>query len=207
LFCEVAKNFHLIHHPDEWIHWVSRSQWGDRAFNIDPARLPDKVAMMTELDWERGVTGPARMERWLERFDAEPFDFNRGLQDNELDPDRCPPLHLIEGTNFFRGLALLDLVEAMLKRAFGPDAVAVRVNAAGQGDFFQVHVDSTRARLEVVKDFIRAAFYRRFELRPELEFVEPHPGGGAVGLSLERFDQLPDLVRILDRLAPQAGSP
>jgi molybdopterin-guanine dinucleotide biosynthesis protein A len=206
LFCEAAKNFHLIRHPDDWIQWVSRSQWGDRAFAIDPARLPDKAAMMSALDWEKGLSGPALMERWLERFGAEPFDFNRGLQDSDLAPDCCPPLHLFEGTNFFRGLALLDLAEAMLKRAFGSDAVAVRVNAAGQGDFFQVHVDSTQARIEAVKEFIRAAFYRRFGLSPEQEFVEPHPGGGAVGINLKRFDQLPDLVRALDRVSAGAGS-
>jgi molybdopterin-guanine dinucleotide biosynthesis protein A len=205
LFCEVAKNFHLIHHPEDWIEWVSRSQWGDRAFQIDPARLPDKAALLAEQEWEKGAAGPALMERWLKRFGAEPFDFNRGLQDTDLASEHCPPLHLFEGTNFFRGLALLDLVEAMLKRAFGPDAVAVRVNAAGQGDFFQVHVDSSKARLESVKEFIRAAFYRRFGLSPEQEFVQPHPGGGAVGLTLARFDQVPELVRALERGAP--GSP
>ncbi len=206
LFCEVAKNFHLIHHPDEWIQCVSRSQWGDRAFDIDPARLPDKAAMMAELDWEKGLAGPALMDRWLERYGATPFDFNRGLHDDDLASDQGPPLHRFQGTNFFRGLALLDLVEAMLKRAFGPEAVAVRVNAAGQGDFFQVHVDTSQVRTEAVKEFIRMAFYRRFGLAPEQEFVEPHPGGGAVGVSLKRFDQLPELVRALDRVSAVTGS-
>lgn len=60
-------------------------------------------------------------------------------------PTGTPPeFHCLEGSNFFRGLALIDLAEAMLKRAFGREAVAVRVNAAGQGDYFQVHVDKTR---------------------------------------------------------------
>ncbi len=108
--------------------------------------------------------------------------------------------HLLRGGNFFRGLALIDLAEAMLKRAFGQDVIAVRVNAAGQGDFFQVHVDSTQANLEDVKTFIRRAFYQRFGLQPEQEFVQPHPGGGAIGLRLQRFDRLPDLVRALGHL-------
>ena len=63
----------------------------------------------------------------------------------------------------------------MLKRAFGQDAIAVRVNAAGQGDFFQVHVDTQLAQVHEVEHFIRRAFYRRFGLTPDLEFFEPHP--------------------------------
>ena len=197
LFGEVAKNYYLIHHPEEWIQWVTRSQWGDRCLEIDPQRLPDAQAMRGELEWEKGAAGPVLMERWLERFGAQPFDFNRGLSDEALRAATPPELHLIEGTNFFRGLALIDLAEAMLKRAFGPDAIAVRVNAAGQGDFYQVHVDSHKAGVEDVKQFIRVAFYRRFGLLPEQEFVEPHPGGGAVGLRLDRLDQLPYLVQTL----------
>ena len=108
-----------------------------------------------------------------------------------------PAIHLIEGTNFFRGLALIDLAEAMLKRTFGNDAVAVRVNGAGQGDFFQVHVDTVAASVEEVKQFLRIAFYRRFGLSPRQEFVEPHPGGAAVGVRLSRFDELPELIREL----------
>jgi hypothetical protein len=197
LFGEVAKNFYLIHHPDQWIEWISRSQWGDRCFEINPEALPDPVSMRAELDWERSLSGPALLDRWLDRFGAQPFDYNRGLADHDLDIEHPPEVHRFSGTNFFRGLALIDLVEAMLQRAFGRDAVAVRVNAAGQGDFFQVHLDVTKARLDDVKDFLRRAFYRRFELAPELEFVEPHPGGGAVGVRLERFEQLPSLVRAL----------
>ena len=82
------------------------------------------------------------MDRWLERFGATPFDYNRGLDDDSLSAENPPEFHRLEGSNFFRGLALIDLAEAMLKRAFGRDAVAVRVNAAGQGDYFQVHVDT-----------------------------------------------------------------
>ena len=36
LFGEVAKNFYLIHHPDEWIEYVTRSQRGDCCVEIDP---------------------------------------------------------------------------------------------------------------------------------------------------------------------------
>ena len=202
LFAEVAKNFYLIHHPDEWIEWVSRSQRGDRCFEIDPDGLPDVGEMLSPMDWERGLSGAPLMELWLERCGAMPFDFNRGLGDDDLSSSTPPELHRIEGSNFFRGLALIDLIEAMLKRAFGRDAVAVRVNAAGQGDFFQVHVDTEKAGLNAVKDFVRQAFYRRFGLTPEEEFVEPHPGGGALGVRLERFQQLPDLVRALGRVPP-----
>jgi hypothetical protein len=195
LFAEVAKNFQLIRRPEEWIEWVTLSQRGDRCFDIPTRALPGRREMLGELTWERGVAGAALMERWLERFDARPFDYNRGLEDSALNAPEPKPLHRIEGTSFFRGLALIDLAEAMLKRAFGDDSVAVRVNAAGQGDFFQVHVDTARADVEEVKRFIREAVYRRFDLRPSSDFVEPHPGGGAVGLRLARFDRLEELIR------------
>ncbi len=202
LFFEVAKNFHLIHHPEEWIGCVSLSQRGDRCFDIEPDRLPSREEMEAEMDWERGCQGPALMELWLERFGATPFDHNRGLDDRSLSVADPPPLHLMEGGNFFRGLALIDLAEAMLRRAFGPEGVAVRINAAGQGDFFQAHVDTTRAAVDDVKGFIRRAFYRRFGLAPEPEFVELHPGGPAVGVRLSRFDQL---RRLIDALRSQGG--
>ena len=61
-----------------------------------------------------------------------------------------------------------------------------------------LHVDTTKARVEAVKDFMSRAFYQRFGLKPEQPFVETHPGGGAVGIRLDRFDQIPDLVRALN---------
>ncbi len=197
LFGEVAKNFYLIHHPEEWIAWVSRSQLGDRCFEIDPDCLPDREEMMKQMDWEKDFSGGALMTEWLRRFDAKPFDYNRGLDDDSLSVANPPELHLLEGGSFFRGLALIDLAEAMLTRAFGRDSVAVRVNAAGQGDFFQVHIDTLKIQIEDVKQFIRSAFYRRFCLEPEQEFVETHAGGGAIGVRLERFDQLRELIRAL----------
>jgi hypothetical protein len=197
LFGEVAKNFYLIGHPEEWIRWITRSQWGDRCFEWDPDALPARTAMEGELAWEKGYAGPELLEQWLERFGARPFDYNRGLDDASLSATAATPLHFLQGTNFFRGLALIDLAEAMLKRAFGEDAIAVRVNAAGQGDFFQVHVDTHRAPVKEVEHFIRRAFYRRFGLSPDLEFFEPHPGAGAVGIRLSRFEQLPNLIREL----------
>lgn len=203
LFGEVTKNFYLVHHPEQWIEWVSRSQRGDRCFSIDPDRLPDRAAMSGECAWDRGTTGADRLDRWLKETGALPFDFNRGLDVASLVTLQTPGFRFVEGTNFFRGLALIDLAEAMLKRAFGPDAVAVRVNAAGQGDFFQVHVDVTKAPLEEVKRFLNEAFYARFDLRPDQAFVEPHPGGGAVGVRLDRFDQLPELVRALGQRWPR----
>lgn len=198
LFGEVAKNFHLVRHPEEWIACISASQRGDRCVEIDPARLPDRAAMECDLAWELGAEGPDRLNAWMEAVGAAPFDFNSGLDDAALAAG-APDFARLAGSNFFRGLALIDLAEAMLHRAFGVDAVAVRVNAAGQGDFFQVHVDAHRADPADVKAFLRAAFYRRFGLAPDPEFVEPHPGGGAVGIRLARYDLLPDLIR---RLVP-----
>jgi len=200
LFGETAKNFRLIHHPDEWIACVSASQRGDRCVDIDPQVLPTREAMESSLPWEAGATGPALLDLWLDRFGATPFDFNRGLDDAALAAPDPPEFHRLEGSNFFRGLALIDLAEAMLKRAFGANAVAVRVNAAGQGDFFQVHVDREKADVREVKQFIRLAFYRRFGLAPETEFVEAHPGGGAAGVRLDRYEALADLVRHIESL-------
>lgn len=198
LFGEVAKNFHLIHHPDQWIEYITRSQAGDRCVDIPPDRLPPPDSLRNEFAWERDVTGAARLERWLEHVGARPVDYNRGLNDASLVPGHPPEFHLLAGSGFFRGLALIDLAEAMLKRAFGPDAVAVRVNAAGQGDYFQVHIDLHQADPEAVKQFLRAAFYRRFGLAPTPEFVDVHPGGGAAGARLSRYDLLPQLIRKLE---------
>jgi len=173
------------------------SQHGDRSLEIVPDNLPGREEMETGLAWERGVTGPELLSLWLERHGAIPFDFNQGLDDAWLAPDNPPEFHRLKGTNFFRGLALIDLAEAMLKRAFGEDAVAVRVNAAGQGDYFQVHVDAQKAEPEEVKQFLSAAVYRRFGLAPEPQFVELHPGGGAVGVRLSRYDAVMQLVHRL----------
>ena len=197
LFGEVAKNFYLIQHPDLWIECITRSQRGDCCVDIDPDRLPSREAMEGELEWERGIAGPQLMNRWLERHGGVLFDFNRGLDDESLSARNPPEFHRLEGSSFFRGLALIDLAEAMLKRAFGRDAVAVRVNAAGQGDYFQVHVDTHKVSPDDVKRFIRVAFYRRFGLSPAPEFVELHPGGGAVGVRLSRYDALPQLIQRL----------
>ncbi|NOX55902.1 MAG: NTP transferase domain-containing protein [Planctomycetes bacterium] len=206
LFAEVAKNFYLIFHPDEWITCVTRSQRGDCWFHLEPDRLPARKAMLEELDWEKGLAGPELMEAWLQRFGATPFDYNRGLDDASLTAASPTLWHEMPGTNFFRGLALIDLAEAMLKRAFGHDAVAVRVNAAGQGDYFQIHIDTEKVSVEAVKDFIERALYRRFGLKPPQPFVEPHPGGGAVGVRLSRFDKLPELIaRLRDHVARQSA--
>jgi hypothetical protein len=203
LFGEVAKNFYLLHHSGEWIEYVTLSQRGDRSVEIDPEGLPSRKALEGELVWERGATGPERMNLWLDRHGATPFDFNQGLDDDALSPESPPEFHRLKGSNFFRGLALIDLAEAMLKKAFGQEAVAVRVNAAGQGDYFQVHVDTHQTPLSEVEQFIRTAFYRRFGLSPDPEFVEIHPGGGAVGLHLDRYDSLSQLIQRLRM--PAAG--
>ena len=200
LFGEVAKNFYLIHHPEQWIEYITLSQRGDCSIDIDPARLPAAGEMEGNSDWEKGVTGPQLLNLWLERFGATPFDFNRGLDNETLSSATAPEFHRLEGSSFFRGLALIDLAEAMLKRVFGGDAVAVRVNAAGQGDYFQVHLDTQKASPEDVKRFIRVAFYRRFGLSPDQEFVDIHTGGGAVGVRLSRYDALPLLAQLLQTL-------
>jgi hypothetical protein len=82
LFGETAKNFYLIHHTDEWIEYVTRSQRGDCCLEILPELLPSREEMERELDWEQGLVGPELMDRWLERHAAAPFDFDRGLDDN-----------------------------------------------------------------------------------------------------------------------------
>ena len=204
LFAEVTRNFHLVHHPEDWIESVTWSQRGDRSVTIDPDRLPPRAMMESTAEWERGLSGPALLDGWLERCGATRFDYQRGLDDASLSVGRLPDFRRLAGASFFRGLALIDLTEAMLKRAFGNDAVAVRVNAAGQGDFFQVHVDAHKATPAEVKQFLVAAFYRRFGLAPETEFVEIHPGGGAVGVRLNRYDSLPQLVQKLR--APQVAA-
>jgi hypothetical protein len=161
--------------------------------------------MERELEWEQGVAGPERLNRWLRRYGATPFDYNRGLDDESLSPENPPEFYRLEGSNFFRGLALIDLAEAMLKRAFGGDAVAVRVNAAGQGDYFQLHVDLQKAGADDLKQFVRMAFYRRFGLSPVSDFVELHPGGGALGVRLNRYDSLPQLIGQLHLLLRSAS--
>lgn len=197
LFGEVAKNFYLVHHPDQWIEYVTRSQQGDGCVEIDPLRLPSREDMERELDWERGLSGPQLLDAWLARHRATLFDYNRGLDDACLSGASPPEFHRLEGSSFFRGLALIDLAQAMLKRAFGSDAVAARVNAAGQGDYFQVHVDKHKADVEQIKRFLRVAFYRRFHMNPDPEFVACHPGGGAISIRLSRYDVLPQLIRRL----------
>ncbi|HNW56372.1 MAG TPA: NTP transferase domain-containing protein [Bacteroidales bacterium] len=197
LFGEVAKNFYLIHNPDKWIDCISRSQRGDCSYDINPDNLPSADDMEKTAGWEKGYTGPQLMNMWLDRFGATPFNFNSGLDDETLSKKVRPEFYKLEGSSFFRGLALIDLAEAMLKKAFGRDAVAVRVNAAGQGDYFQVHIDTKKADVEDVKRFIHKSFYRRFGLSPEPEFVSVHSGGGAAGVRLSRYDLLPQLIQRL----------
>ena len=106
--------------------------------NLDPVVITGieqggQLMTTTDVDnWPgdvEGLQGPELMDRWLERHGAIPFDYNRGLDDESLSPDDPPEFHRLEGSNFFRGLALIDLAEAMLKRAFGNDAVALRVRS------------------------------------------------------------------------------
>jgi hypothetical protein len=201
LFGEVAKNFYLIHNPGQWIECVTRSQGGDTSFAIEPGALPPREAMEQEHEWDAESEGPGRLDAWLRRCGAVPADYNRGLDDGALSADEPPEFHRLEGSSFFRGLALIDMAGAMLKRAFGSDAVAVRVNAAGQGDFFQAHVDTAKADPPEVKRFLQAAFYRRFGLAPSPAFVEMHPGGGACGVRLSRYAALAQLVRRLQRIS------
>jgi hypothetical protein len=197
LFAEIAKNFYLIHHTEEWINVVTCSQRGDCCFEINPDLLPEKEEMEKALPWEKGIKGPDLLNAWLEEYKAVPFDYNRGLDDKSLSGPVLPEFHKLKGTNFFRGLALIDMAEAMLKKAFGKNAVAVRVNAAGQGDYFQLHIDTQRTDPGKVKHFINRAFYTRFGIFPDPPFVEVRSGGGAVGAKLSRFDSLPHLIQLL----------
>jgi hypothetical protein len=201
LFGEVAKNFYLIHNQEEWIEYVSRSQRGDCCFEIKQENLPPAEELVVISDWEKNLAGHDLLNLWLERVEAKPFDYNRGLYNDSLSGDILPDFHKLEGSGFFRGLALIDLAEAMLKRAFGSSAVAVRVNAAGQGDYFQVHIDRHMADPEKVKVFIKKAFYKRFGINPNPDFVEIHSGGGASGIKLSRFDYLPLLIENLKSMS------
>ena len=56
-----------------------------------------------------------------------------------------------------------------------------------------------------MKAFIRA-FLPPLRLHPEQEFVETHPGGGAVGVRLSRLDQLPALIEQLRNGKPERNS-
>lgn len=200
LFAEVAKNFFMIHNQDQWIECVTLSQRGDCCYSIEPGKLPPIDDLMTIAPWEKEYEGHLLMNEWLKRYEARPFDFNNGIRDIDLNSSTLPEFHRLQGSGFFRGLALIDLVEAMLKRAFGNDSVAVRVNAAGQGDYFQVHIDRHKTDTEKVKDFIRQAVYKRFGLSPDPDFVEIYSGGGAVGVRLSRFDHLSVLLENLKML-------
>ena len=71
---------------------------------------------------------------------------------------------------------------------------------------FSLESGATKAQVEDVKQFLRAAFYRRFGLSPDQEFVEPHPGGGAIGVRLSRFDRLPELILRLKADAARDGA-
>ncbi|MBQ3388843.1 MAG: NTP transferase domain-containing protein [Thermoguttaceae bacterium] len=196
LYGEMAKNFFMIHHPDRWIEMVTASQRGDRCFELDESAVPSRAELEGLLDWEKDVSGPERLRLWLGRLGARPFDFNEGLDDGTL-KSSPPVFHRLRGGNFFRGLALVDLAEAFLKRAFGSETAAVRVNAAGQGDYFQIHLDRSLCSADEVKLFMRKAFYDRFGIHPEIDFIDIHDGGGAVGISLSRYSSLDRLIEEL----------
>jgi hypothetical protein len=165
--------------------------------------LPDRDEMMRPLDWETNLSGPSLMEEWLVRFGAKPFNFNKGLDDASLNRAEAEntQIHLLEGSTFFRGLALIDLIEAMLKRAFGDNAVAVRINAAGQGDYFQIHFDVSRAMASDIKHFMDQAIYRRFGLNPEYKFVDVYSGGPAIGIGLAQLSQIGEVAEGIRREA------
>ncbi len=203
LFGEVAKNFFLIHNPDHWIESVTLSQLGDCSFYIPYENLPSREEMEKEFEWEKNIKGPELMNLWMDNFGATPFNFNKGLDNDSLSNNMASEFNQLEGSNFFRGLALIDLAGSMLKRAFGEDCVAVRVNAAGQGDYFQVHIDTQKIDPEDIKQFIRIAFYRRFGISPVKEFVEIHSGGKAVGLKLSRFGSVSLLAQRLHNFSKQ----
>ena len=203
LFAEVAKNYALIHQPEQWIQWVTRSQRGDRTMDIDLDRLPARDLLAQLQPWERSVHGPARLRAWLEYLGAVPFDYNRDLDDETLGEPETFDLCGIRGSSFFRGLALIDLGEAMLKRAFGENSVAVRVSGAGQGGYFQVHVDRTMACTHEVQNFLQSAFYARFQLAAPDRFVAAHPGGSATGVRLDDVTEIGPLAHALARASSE----
>jgi len=225
LYGEVGKNMYLLHHQDEYIDMVTRSQRGDCSFNIDLANVPSRDEMEQGLNWEQGKSGPELMEEWLKRCNARPFNYYDGLGDMSLDQkleaieqaiattDAVDPtetqLHLMDGSNFFRGLALIDLIEVMLKKVFDPEnegLIAVRINAAGQGDYFQVHMDTTKVKPEEVRAFMEKNIYRRFDLTPEQNFTEVYPGGPAAGVKVDRLARVEQLSTELMPAAPATAS-
>ena len=62
---------------------------------------------------------------------------------------------------------------------------------------FAVHVNRQQADPNDVKNFLRKAFYQRFGLHPQPEFVEVHPGGGASAVRLKNYDVLSRLIQRL----------
>lgn len=50
------------------------------------------------------------------------------------------------------------------------------------------HVDTHKAAVEDVKQFLWQAFYKRFRLLPDPDFVETSPGAGAIGVTIAPFD-------------------
>ena len=72
-------------------------------------------------------------------------------------------------------------------------------------EFVELFLETSVSDLEEVKQFVRMAFYRRFGLSPDPEFVELRPGGGALGVRLTRYDCLPQLIGQLHLLPANAS--
>ena len=55
--------------------------------------------------WEKSLSGPELMERWLQRFGATPFDYQLDLEDASLTSMDPVPWHRmeVEGTGQLRG--------------------------------------------------------------------------------------------------------
>ena len=71
------------------------------------------------------------------------------------------------------------------------------INALQKDNYEYILGARIKNETEEVKEFLRIAFYKRFGLDKDMDFVEVHPGGGALGLRLSRYDSLPQLINSL----------
>ena len=120
LFAEVAKNFYLIHHPER-VDRIRHPFPTRRPLRGNRSRPPALARAMEEA-WTGSAAPPGRqlMEPLAGTLRRHPVRLQpRPRRRLSCRGPKPPEFHRLEGSNFFRGLALIDLAEAMLKRAFG----------------------------------------------------------------------------------------
>jgi hypothetical protein len=141
----------------------------------------------------------------VEFDEAPPFDCRWGLDDTSSAFDPANGRHLVQETNFFRGLALIDLAEAMLRRAPGTSAVTVGASATGRGDFTEIDVDPQVENPLERDEIIRSASCRRLGRVSVQDLHQPHPGRRAIEAT-RRSDRADSSVSGSDLGIPSALS-